>query len=108
MIPFLDLQKSNARYKDELIKAATRVIESGWYISGSELNAFEENFAKYCNVKHAIGVANGLDALTLTLKAWQELGKIKQNDEVLVPANTYIASILAISEAGLRPVLIEP
>ncbi|HEC5140339.1 TPA: DegT/DnrJ/EryC1/StrS family aminotransferase, partial [Escherichia coli] len=66
------------------------------------------NFAKYCKVKHAIGVANGLDALTLTLKAWQELGKLKRNDEVLVPANTYIASILAISEAGLKPVLVEP
>lgn len=108
MIDFLNLQKSNARYKDELIKAAVKVIESGWYISGAELNAFEENFARYCNVKHAIGVANGLDALTLTLKAWQELGKLKRNDEVLVPANTYIASILAISEAGLKPVLVEP
>ncbi|WP_057714514.1 DegT/DnrJ/EryC1/StrS family aminotransferase [Escherichia coli] len=90
------------------MEAAVRVIESGWYISGSELNAFENNFAKYCKVKHAIGVANGLDALTLTLKAWQELGKLKRNDEVLVPANTYIASILAISEAGLKPVLVEP
>ena len=108
MIDFLNLQKSNARYNNELIEAAVRVIESGWYISGSELNAFENNFAKYCKVKHAIGVANGLDALTLTLKAWQELGKLKRNDEVLVPANTYIASILAISEAGLKPVLIEP
>ncbi|MFP9429325.1 DegT/DnrJ/EryC1/StrS family aminotransferase [Enterobacter sp. LM3] len=108
MIDFLNLQKSNARYNNELIKAAVRVIESGWYISGTELNAFEESFAKYCNVKHAIGVANGLDALTLTLKAWQELGKVKRNDEVLVPANTYIASILAISEAGLKPVLVEP
>ncbi|EEX3523621.1 DegT/DnrJ/EryC1/StrS family aminotransferase, partial [Escherichia coli] len=108
MIDFLNLQKSNARYNNELIEAAVRVIESGWYISGSELNAFENNFAKYCKVKHAIGVANGLDALTLTLKAWQELGKLKRNDEVLVPANTYIASILAISEAGLKPVLVEP
>ncbi|END9543474.1 DegT/DnrJ/EryC1/StrS family aminotransferase [Escherichia coli] len=108
MIDFLNLQKSNARYNNELIEAAVRVIESGWYISGSELNSFENNFAKYCKVKHAIGVANGLDALTLTLKAWQELGKLKRNDEVLVPANTYIASILAISEAGLKPVLVEP
>ena len=108
MIDFLNLQKSNARYNNELIEAAVRVIESGWYISGSELNAFENNFAKYCKVKHAIGVANGLDALTLTLKAWQELGKLKRNDEVFVPANTYIASILAISEAGLKPVLVEP
>ncbi|EEW8662545.1 DegT/DnrJ/EryC1/StrS family aminotransferase [Escherichia coli] len=108
MIDFLNLQKSNARYNNELIEAAVRVIESGWYISGSELNAFENNFAKYCKVKHAIGVANGLDALTLTLKAWQELGKLKRNDEVLVPANTFIASILAISEAGLKPVLVEP
>ncbi|MCU6305810.1 DegT/DnrJ/EryC1/StrS family aminotransferase [Enterobacter quasiroggenkampii] len=108
MIDFLNLQKSNARYKNELIEAAVRVIESGWYISGSELETFEKNFANYCNVKHAIGVANGLDALTLTLKAWQELGKLKRNDEVLVPANTYIASILAISEAGLKPILVEP
>ena len=108
MIDFLNLQKSNARYNNELIEAAVRVIESGWYISGSDLNAFENNFAKYCKVNHAIGVANVLDALTLTLKAWQELGKLKRNDEVLVPANTYIASILAISEAGLKPVLVEP
>lgn len=108
MIDFLNLQKSNSRYNDELIKAAVRVIESGWYISGSELNSFEENFAKYCNTTHAIGVANGLDALTLTLKAWLELGKVRPNDEVIVPANTYIASILAISEAGLKPILVEP
>ncbi|WP_213133973.1 DegT/DnrJ/EryC1/StrS family aminotransferase [Citrobacter sp. FP75] len=108
MIDFLNLQKSNSRYNDELIKAAVRVIESGWYISGSELDSFEENFAKYCNTTYAIGVANGLDALTLTLKAWLELGKVRPNDEVIVPANTYIASILAISEAGLKPILVEP
>lgn len=88
--------------------ACARVIDSGWYICGKELENFEQNFSEYCGVKHCIGVANGLDALTLTLKAWIEVGRLKVGDEVIVPANTYIASILAISEAGLKPVLVEP
>ena len=108
MIKFLDLKKNNSRYADELKAACSRVIDSGWFILGEELNEFEENFSAYCEVKHCIGVANGLDALTLTLQAWKELGYLTDNDEVLVQANTYIASVLAISQAGLKPVLIEP
>lgn len=107
-IPFLDLKSINAQYRSELIEACTRVIDSGWYIAGNELSQFEQEFASYCGTKHAIGVANGLDALTLTLRAWKELGKLKEGDEVIVPANTYIASILAISANNLVPVLVEP
>ena len=108
MIPFLDLKAINAQYRDELVDACTRVIDSGWYIGGSELKQFEQQFANYCGTKYAIGVANGLDALILTLRAWKELGKLKDGDEVIVPSNTYIASILAISANNLRPVLVEP
>lgn len=108
MIPFLDLKAINAQYRDELVEAATRVIDSGWYIQGQEVNAFEKEFASYCGTTHCIGVANGLDALTLTLRAWKEQGKLKEGDEVIVPANTYIASILAITENRLVPVLVEP
>ena len=108
MIPFLDLNSINAKYRQDLIEAATRVIDSGWYIQGTELKAFESEFAAYCGTKHCVGVANGLDALTLTLRAWKELGKLRDGDEVIVPANTYIASILAITENRLKPVLVEP
>lgn len=107
-IPFLDLSSINARYRKDLIDATSRVIDSGWYIQGTELKAFEEEFADYCGSKHCIGVANGLDALTLTLRAWKEMGKLKEGDEVIVQANTYIASILAITENRLKPVLVEP
>lgn len=108
MIPFLDLKKINNQYREELIQACTKVIDSGWYISGNFLQEFENSFASYCGVKHCIGVANGLDALILTLRAWKELGKLNDGDEVIVPSNTYIASILAISENNLKPVLVEP
>ena len=108
MINFLDLKKINQQYRQELIEVSTRVINSGWYINGNELIQFENNFAQYCGTKHAIGVANGLDALILVLRAWKELGKLKDGDEVIVPANTYIASILAISANNLKPVLVEP
>ncbi|WP_198334971.1 DegT/DnrJ/EryC1/StrS family aminotransferase [Psychrobacter namhaensis] len=108
MIPFLDLKNINAQYRDQLIEACTRVIDSGWYITGNELSSFEQNFAAYCGTKHAIGVANGLEALILTLRAWKELGKLKAGDEIIVPANTYIASILAISANDLTPILVEP
>ena len=108
MISFLDLKNINAQYKTELVEACTRVIDSGWYIGGKELEQFESNFATYCGVKYAIGVANGLDALILTLRAWKELGKLKDGDEVIVPSNTYIASILAITANNLTPVLVEP
>jgi len=108
MITFLDLQSINAQYRAELIKACTRVIDSGWYIGGNELSQFEQEFSAYCGSAHCIGVANGLDALTLTLRAWLELGRLQPGDEIIVPANTYIASILAISANGLTPVLAEP
>jgi dTDP-4-amino-4,6-dideoxygalactose transaminase len=108
MTPFLDLQSINAQYRAELIEACTRVIDSGWYISGNELSQFEQEFATYCGSAHCIGVANGLDALILTLRAWLELGRLQPGDEIIVPANTYIASILAISANGLTPVLVEP
>ena len=108
MIPFLDLKGINVQYRDELIKACTKVIDSGWYIQGNECKKFEEEFAAYCGTRYAIGVANGLDALTLILRAYKELGVMQNGDEVIVPANTYIASILAISENNLVPVLVEP
>tara|TARA_R110002050_G_scaffold167701_2_gene298643 strand:- start:15518 stop:16621 length:1104 start_codon:yes stop_codon:yes gene_type:complete len=108
MIPFLDLKAINNQYADELKEACSRVIDSGWYIMGNELHAFEQEFADFCGAKYSIGVANGLDALVLTLRAWKVLGKLKDGDEVIVPANTYIASILAISENKLTPVLVEP
>jgi dTDP-4-amino-4,6-dideoxygalactose transaminase len=108
MISFLDLKAINASCADELLAACKRVIDSGWYIAGQELQRFEAAFAAYCGTRHCIGVANGLDALTLTLRAWKELGRLKDGDEVIVSANTYIASILAITENRLTPVLVEP
>jgi dTDP-4-amino-4,6-dideoxygalactose transaminase len=108
MIPFLDLKKLNAQYRDELIEACTRVIDSGWYILGKEVEEFEKEFANYCGTKYAIGVGNGLDALTLILRAYKELGILSDGDEVIVPANTYIATILAITNNNLTPVLVEP
>lgn len=108
LINFLDLKKLNAQYRTELIEACTSVIDSGWYINGTQVEAFESEFSDYCGSKHCVGVANGLDALTLILRAWKELGKIKNGDEVIVPANTYIATILAITENQLVPVLVEP
>lgn len=108
MIQFLDLKAINQQYEQELIEACSRVIRSGWYIMGKELEQFEKEFATYCGTKFALGVADGLDALTLVLRAWKELGKLKEGDEVIVPANTYIASILAISENKLTPILVEP
>jgi dTDP-4-amino-4,6-dideoxygalactose transaminase len=108
MIPFLDLKSINAQYKAELIEACTRVIDSGWYIQGDECKNFEAEFAKYCGTKYAIGVANGLDALILILRAYKEIGVMNDGDEVIVPSNTYIASILAITQNNLIPVLVEP
>ena len=108
MIPFLDLKAINQQRRQALIDAVTRVIDSGWYVLGQEVKAFEQDFASYCGTQHCVGMANGLDALVLTLRAWKELGKLKEGDEVIVPANTYIASVLAITENRLRPVLVEP
>jgi dTDP-4-amino-4,6-dideoxygalactose transaminase len=108
MIPFLDLKSINLAYEQQLLEAFTRVLHSGWYIKGQEVSAFEKEFAAYCEVQHCIGVANGLDALSLIFEAYLLMGRLHQNDEVLVPANTYIASILAITRNGLKPLLIEP
>lgn len=108
MIKFLDLQKINTQYATELKQAAAEVIDSGWYLLGERVKQFENNLAKYIGVKHAIGVANGLDALRLILKAYIELGVMKEGDEIIVPANTYIATILAITDNRLKPVLVEP
>lgn len=108
MVSFLDLKKINAQYSEELSNACARVIKSGWYIMGEELKNFENEFSQYCGVKYTIGVANGLDALTLVLRAWKEMGCLKAGDEVIVQANTYIASVLAITETGLVPVFVEP
>jgi dTDP-4-amino-4,6-dideoxygalactose transaminase len=108
MINFLNLKAINNQYEQELKDACSRVIDSGWYIMGQELELFESEFSNYCGTKHAIGVANGLDALILVIRAWKELGRLKDGDEVIVPANTYIASILAITENKLVPVFVEP
>lgn len=108
MIKFLDLQKINAQYEVELKEAANRVITSGWYLLGNELTEFENKYAEFCKSKYALGVANGLDALRLIFKAYIEMGIMKKGDEIIVPANTYIASVLAISDNGLVPVFVEP
>lgn len=108
MIKFLDLQKINAVHSERLHKKMALVLDNGWFILGSEVKTFEMNFAEYCGSKHCVGVANGLDALILIFKGYIQLGQLQQGDEVIVPANTYIASILAVLEAGLVPVLVEP
>lgn len=107
-VEFLNLRQVNQRLEKELIEAASRVIKSGWYILGSALSQFEEAYAAYCGTEYCIGVANGLDALTLTILAWKILGQLQEGDEVIVPANTYIATILAITQNRLVPVLVEP
>jgi len=108
MIKFLDLYQINQLHKKNLSEAFERVLDSGWYIMGNELTQFENEFANYCKTEHAIGVANGLDALILIIRAYKELGIFKSGDEIIVPSNTYIASILAISANDLVPVLVEP
>lgn len=107
-IPFLDFRQVNEQYFDEYMAAVRRVLESGWYILGEEVEAFEHEYAAWNGSKYAIGVANGLDALILILEGYKSLGVMNDGDEVIVPANTYIASILAISKAGMTPVLVEP
>jgi dTDP-4-amino-4,6-dideoxygalactose transaminase len=108
MIPFLDLKKINEPYETAFQDKLKAVLASGWYVLGNELKEFETNFASYCGAKYCIGVGNGLDALTLIFKGYIQLGKLHKGDEVIVPANTYIASILAILQADLVPVLVEP
>lgn len=107
-IKFLDLQKINNQHRQEIDGAIQKVLNSGWYLLGEAVEKFESSFATYCGVKHCIGISNGLDALILILRAYIELGLMKEGDEVIVPANTYIASILAISSNKLIPVLVEP
>jgi dTDP-4-amino-4,6-dideoxygalactose transaminase len=108
MIKFLDLKKINAPYEAAFLEKLKTVLDSGWYILGNEVAEFESNFASYCGTKYCIGVGNGLDALVLIFKAYIQLGKLQKGDEVIVPANTYIATILAILQADLIPVLVEP
>ena len=108
MIKFLDLQKITQQYSDEINDAVTRVIDSGWYLQGKENEEFERNYSSYIGTRHTIGCANGLDALIWIFRGYIEMGVLQVGDEVIVPANTYIASILAISENGLKPVLVEP
>ncbi len=108
MIKFLDLQKVTAKYSDEIHAAVQRVVDSGWYLQGQENENFERHYSEYIGTKYTVGVANGLDALIWILRGYIELGAMKPGDEVIVPANTYIATILAITENGLKPVLVEP
>ena len=108
MIKFLDLKAVTALHAEEIKQAAREVIDSGWYLRGKATEAFEADYARYIGVDNCVGVANGLDALTLIYRAYIEMGLMAPGDEVIVPANTYIASILAITENGLRPVLVEP
>ena len=107
-IPFLSLKDVTALHGDEINAAVTRVINSGWYLQGKENENFEKNYAKFIGTKHAIGCANGLDALIWIFRAYKELGVMQDGDEVIVPANTYIATILAITENNLKPILVEP
>ncbi len=108
MIKFLDLQKINMNHQQEIEEALLQTFRSGWYLLGEKVKKFEEQLSSYCNVPYAIGVANGLDALRLIFRAYIELGIMQEGDEILVPANTYIASILALTDNKLVPVLVEP
>lgn len=108
MIKFNDLKKNNDRFQEEFKIAFGSFLNSGWYILGKQVDKFEKEFAAYCGTKYCIGVGNGLDAIALILKGYKELGKLNDGDEIIVPANTYIATILAIIEAGLKPILVEP
>lgn len=107
-IPYLSLEKVTAQHAEEIQDAVACVVSKGWYLQGEETRAFEQEYAEYVGAKNCISCANGLDALTLILRGYKELGMLKDGDEVIVPANTYIASILAISENNLTPVLVEP
>ena len=108
MINYLNLKDITNMHLEEIQSAAKRVIDSGWYLLGNEVKSFEKEFADYCGTKYCVGTANGLDALRLILRTYIELGVMNEGDEIIVPANTYIASILAISDNRLKPVLIEP
>ena len=107
-VSFLDLKEITGKYHEGIHAAVREVIDSGWYLRGQVVERFEAHYSEYIGAKHCVGVANGLDALTLILQAYKELGVMQEGDEVIVPSNTYIASILAISQNGLIPVLVEP
>ena len=107
-IPFLSLKNITDKYSDEIHAAVRRVVDSGWYLQGKENATFENNYANYIGSKYCIGVANGLDALIWIVRAYKELGVFNDGDEIIVPANTYIASILAVTENNLKPILVEP
>ena len=107
-VPLLSLKDITVKYKEELHEAVLRVTDSGWYLQGNENKQFEEHYAQYIGIKHCIGVANGLQALELMIRAYKELGQFNDGDEIIVPANTYIATILSISQNNLVPVLVEP
>ena len=108
MIKFLDLQAINEPYRESFHKSLDELVDSGWVLLGKNLESFEREFADYCGARHCVGVANGLDAITIILQGYKQLGKLKEGDEVLVPSNTYIATILGVYHAGLKPVLVEP
>ena len=108
MIKYLDLKAVTAMHTDEISAAVQRVVDSGWYLQGAENKAFAEEYARYIGTRYCVGCGNGLDALTLILRAYKEMGRLHDGDEVIVPANTYIATILAITENNLTPVLVEP
>ena len=108
MIKYLDLKAVNSLYDEEIRSAVRRVLDSGWYLKGEATRRFEQHYAEYIGTRYCVGCGNGLDALTLIFRAYMEMGVMQQGDEVIVPANTYIASILAITECGLKPVLVEP
>ncbi|CAN5496459.1 DegT/DnrJ/EryC1/StrS family aminotransferase [soil metagenome] len=108
MVKFLDLKKVNAQYKGEIMQAIERVLDSGWYLMGEENKLFEENLSRYIGTPYVVGVANGLDALRLILRGYKEMGVLNDGDEIIVPANTYIATLLAITDNNLIPVLVEP
>ena len=108
MIKFLDLNKINSKYEDAFTSGFQSFLKTGYYIRGAEVDMFESSFAGYCGTKHCIGVGNGLDALTLIFKGYIELGKLKAGDGVMIPANTYIATILSVVNSGLKPVFVEP
>jgi dTDP-4-amino-4,6-dideoxygalactose transaminase len=108
MIPFFNLRAINATKRTEILEAITRVVDRGWYILGEEVTTFEAKFAEYCGAKHVVGVANGLDALTLIIRAYKEMGVFHDGDEIIVAANSYIATVLSITENNLVPVLVEP
>lgn len=107
-LPYLSLRAVTALHGAAIEAAVERVVRGGRYLLGSETSAFESEWAAYCGQRHCVGCGNGLDALTLTLRAWKEMGRLADGDEVLVPANTYIATLLAVTECGLRPVPVEP